>query len=278
MIRDPYTLFHAATQAIRDQSDTPAPEPATGTCSCCSRDLDSVEDPGVAYTFKDTQSPEDAISEPRCTTCHTLKLDAREVLGDERYARGNPNSPVPIRLGVLKGSGAVIGSDATIRFAMPPKNMEKYANGRFAQNGQLYNKRGPALLKQCVGEGLIDPAEGFLYISDFGRQPVGLMQTIRITTDLAEVWANSDSGPSLFDLAAHLEVLDWAHEHDYEKEVCKATFWRPIQNAARGRHDAQAVQKWVDKVPEARDLLARLPPDPAQRLTIHTTLSGLLRG
>lgn len=277
MTRNSYALFHAATRAVREQSDTPAPHDARGYCSCCGRDLAEVEEPGKAYAFTDSQSP-GAIAEPRCTTCHTLKLDAREVLGVERLARGRPDAPVPVRLGMLKGTGAVIGADAVLRFAMPPKNMTKYAKGAYGRAGQLYPMRGRVLLKHCLDEGLINPAEGFVYISDFGRQPAGLMRTLRLTTDLAEIWANSARGPTPFDLAAHLDVLDWARTHDRERDVCRAIFWRPIQDAARGRYNPKAVRQWVDKIENAHDLLERLPPDPAQRLDIHATLSGLLRG
>ena len=112
--RSPYTLFHAATHAIRGDNEAVAISPSSPACGYCQRAWDEVEDPGQAFTYQYHSS---VAVEYLCSTCYTPRISAPNALGIESY-RGKNRVPCPGKLGMLPGSGGIVTPEGTLHLAL----------------------------------------------------------------------------------------------------------------------------------------------------------------
>ncbi|MBO9471052.1 hypothetical protein J7355_13205 [Endozoicomonas sp. G2_2] len=271
---DAYSRFHAATTRLREVADLQSVTPETGACACCGRPWASVEDSALAIPYVYGSG---FAKQYLCTTCYSPKIGSFDELGIG--SRRGPNKiPVPVMLGMMTGCGAVITSSNQLFLAVNEGFRLRVEDGALAAKGRVYRTDPLSLLMALYSDGRLgDPKEGFVYISNFGRKSLVLMGALRMTTDLRELWDNSDTGASCTDLSALLDVARWARENDHVTQAQKSGFWQPITTAARGKLDQDALTRWLAKTPNARELVHRLPSDPHDRLGLHKKMEKILQ-
>jgi len=272
-----YQRFHQATAIIRQ--DAPAdrwgtPPPSSHGCSICGRPWDDVEDPGVAGAYQYSSS---FSREYECTSCHTVRIPARESLGIEMY-RGKAQAPSPGRLGMLPSCGAVITPDNQLHMAVNKGFFTKYQGGAIDRAGQLHQERPFTLLMQLIAEqSLSSVSEGAIFISEWGRKPDRLLGNLQLTRSLSELWCCSDAGAECIDLTALIETAKWLHGRELGTKATRPAFWAPIRQAAQGRAISQeAMKKWAKDIPQPQELLDTLPIDPHTRTRLPRFMADIM--
>lgn len=275
----PYTLFHAATSAIRDDNEAVMVSPSSPACGYCQRAWREVEDPEQAFTYQ--YAPYSAV-EYLCSTCYTPRISAPNALGIESY-RGKNRIPSSGKLGMLPGSGGIVTPNGTLHLALPKGYVEKYGAGIYGQRGQIH-EIGPGvrqldILLDLIQHGHIEVEQGFLYIDLWGRKPDTLMQGLSLTHSLSELWCNSEKGPFARDLLAHAAAARELCRQGIADPGAQPAFWAPIQQAAQGaplESLSASMTAWVKRVPEPQALLAALPINPHDRLELPTMMRHLV--
>lgn len=275
----PYTLFHAATRAVRDDNEAATVAPTSPACGYCQRRWEEVEDRGQAFAYR--YDPSVAV-ETLCSTCYTPRISAPNALGIESY-RGKNRAPSPGKLGMLPGCGGVVTHDGTLHLALPNGFVKKYAGGHYGQLGHIH-QIGPGvrpldILLDLIQGGQIDVERGFLYIDLWGRKPDTLMQGLCLTHSLSELWCNSEKGPNARDLLAHAATARELCRQGIADQGLKPPFWAPIRMASQGGASASLsidMMDWIQKVPDPEALLAALPVNPHDRLELPTMMHSLI--
>lgn len=271
-MKNAYQRLFEATETIRSEVQWSLETPTTGACACCGRAWDAVEqaDQAAAYQY----SPNMAV-EWYCTTCKTVREPSQRALGIERRA-GRSDNTVDARLGMLPGAGAVITAHSVLHLAVKPGHWDKFKGGTYAQTGQMHVCSPIQLLLTLERDARLgDPAKGIVYIEEFGRKADGLMADLRVTTSLAELWANTENGPSLIELTRLRTLYDRLAAQDSLDAALKPAFWQPIRRAAQGHLDRDALRAWADQRNDPQAILDALPRDPKMRLSLHSRLATL---
>lgn len=262
--------LHAATALVRQGQSLPIVEPDSACCSACARPWGDTPDgaQGIVYQFNTSQA-----KQYLCVSCYTLKLGNREVFGIERMA-GKSTTPVPAKMGMMTGCGAVVTADNVLHLAVNAGFMRKIEDGALARRGQVHEMPPLKLLLTLYEDGRLgEPSDGFVYVSNFGRKSLAVSASLALTTDLAELKQASDQGLSVVNLSGLLRVYDWLADHGLLDKATKPAFWRPIQQAARGRVDPDEIRKWLGRVPDGEQLLHVLPPDPYDRIGLDKMMT-----
>lgn len=275
--RSEYERFHRATGLIRSERMTreawaTPPETSSG-CSICGRAWNQVEDPTLCGTYQYNTS---MACEYECTTCHTVRMAAPTTLGIEQY-RGKDKVPSGGRLGMLPGCGGVITADDELYLALNKGFYDKFANGTLGQAGALGVTRSLDLFLDLLGQGRLgNLSDGVIFVQEWGRKPDVLMSNLMLTYSLSEVWACSEKGAECMDLLALIETARWLHDNDLGDKASRPAFWKPVREAAAGKHDSAALASWASKIPEPQALLDRLPVDPRSRMSLPATMAMLV--
>jgi len=136
-------------------------------CAVCDRPNADWADPASKVSF--TQY---GIHEDHCLSCHSLFQGSTELFGVERMAAGNP---VPMKLGMATGCGALVTSTkATLFLNGFIKKMSKAPAPPF----EMVEKSGLRAHQHLMAN---IPDEEFLYIGDFGRKKQGLVANLRLS-------------------------------------------------------------------------------------------------
>jgi len=270
-----YRRLFEATHELRVGANMPRQTPDTPCCACCARPWDEVEAPFQAVEYRYGKSGE---PEWVCMTCYTPRLPSERMLGLERYnTSGNTSTPIYGKLGMLVGSGGIITPRNELYLTLPPKLYAKYQSGEWGQQGQLSTDRPLVRLLDLLAEGVLSPvSQGFVYVENWGRKADVLMRRFLATTSLQEVWCNSEQGVTALDLLAMLATADVLREQGLASQAERTAFWKPVTDAALGKRDAVAFEKWLDKVPDPRALLSVLPLDPFDRLRLPVVLRDIM--
>lgn len=270
-----YRRLFEATHELRVGADMPRQTPDTPCCACCYRRWSEVEMPfqAVEYCYGKSGEPEWV-----CVTCYTPRLPSERMLGLERYNKtGNTTTPIYGKLGMLVGSGGFITPRNELYLTLPPKLHAKYLGGEWGQQGRLSTDRPLARLLDLLSSGALSPIEqGFVYVENWGRKVDVLMHRFQATTSLQEVWCNSEQGVTSLDLQAMLATAAALKAQGLDAQADRTTFWKPVTDAAQGRRDASAFEKWLNKVPDPRALLSALPADPFDRLLLPAVLREVM--
>lgn len=273
-----HQIFFDATTAIREDAEPKTVSPTGSGCACCGRGWAEVEAPDRAYPYSYDSS---TGTEEYCLTCATPRLSAPTVLGIESYRGGGKSGvkkPVGGKLGMLMGSGGVITANGELHLALPPGYIEKFKDGSLGRAGRLHQvpkSLDLLMLLHRNGE-LGDVSRGIVYVEHWGRKADVLMGSLRVTTDLRELWCNSDSGTFCRNLDCLLRVAEVIDRHGHRKAAKKPAFWRPIHSAASGKHDADALKRWADETAGAAEIIDALPVDPHDRQGLHLSMQKIL--
>lgn len=146
-----------------------AVEPATPDdhCGVCDRPNADWADPASKVSFTQYGQHED-----HCLSCHSLFQGSEELFGIERMASG---SPVPMKLGMATGCGALVTSTQTTLFLNGfIKKMSKAPAPPF-EMVEMSGLRAHQYLVANI------PEEEFLYIGDFGRKKKGLVANLHLS-------------------------------------------------------------------------------------------------
>lgn len=273
-----YERFYAATQAIRDHAaqEIEWQEPDTPVCGTCLRPWHQVEGQGhaVSYRYASNMAPK-----WQCATCATARIGSYQAFGIERRA-GASGATVPGKLNMMMGTSIIITANNILHFAPPAAFAERFKNGLYAQKGQMHSRQGqyPLLLllsKLWESGELGEPEKGFVCIGGFNRKIEPVMSGLRASTSLHEVWVFDHTGVQVVDFAGLIALRDRLRELGLVEKACRSSFWKPINDATRGRRDEAALRKWMDKTPGARELLGLLPQDPHARVSIHKQIKDM---
>lgn len=271
-----YERFHRATvqiRAERSEQGWSAPPARSRACSICGRPWDQVEDPTQCGVY---QYVDGLAREYECTTCHTVRVSAPDYLGIEMY-RGKNKVPSGARLGMLPGCGGVITANDELFLALNRGFHTKLVGHALGRTGAIHQTTGLALLLELLAtKRLGDIANGFVFVSVWGRKPDVLMGSLALTRSLSEVWCCSETGAECLDLDALIRTAKWLHGHGFASKATKPTFWKPVRLAAMGQHDAGALAKWAKGVPEPQELLNTLPIDPHTRIRLPSLMEDVM--
>lgn len=272
----PYTLLHAATHAIRADNDTAPVEPLTPACGCCQRAWEAVEDPGVAFPY---QYARGMATEFLCSACYTPRIGSKTGLGVEQ--RTGSTTPSGGKLGMLNNSGAIVTPDGVLHLVLTETLVRKFGGGHFGQQGQVHGPgvRPLHILLELIESSGFEPHRGFLFIERWGRKQDVLLRDLTLSYSLSEVWCNSDQGLVARDLRAHIDTAQELCRQGIADKGAKPAFWAPIRKAASSPSSdglADAMEKWLAKVPEPQALLATLPVNPHDRLELPSMMTTLV--
>jgi hypothetical protein len=137
-------------------------------CSVCGR-----SQPEWGYPTEKVVFTQYGVTEVHCVACHSLYEGSSELFGIERIARG---SPVPMKLGMAVGCGALVTPQGTTLYLNAfIKKMEKAAKPPFP----MVELTGKAAHLSIID----NPPEcdQFLYIGNFGRKKRDLVKNLRVS-------------------------------------------------------------------------------------------------
>lgn len=263
-----FERFHRATSQIRDEyaeDKWQVPPAHSQACAACGRPWKNVEDPNLCGVYQYSTS---MAREYECSTCHTARIASPEVLGIEMY-RGKNKVPSGGRLGMLPGCGGVITTHDELHLALNDGFYKKFVDGGMGRAGMLHVERPMALLLRMYAKGQLgNLADGIVFVDLWGRKPDVLMANLRLTRSLSEVWCCSEAGAECLDLASVIAAAKWLDGHGLGEKSTKPAFWKPVRDAALGKPDPKALQKWAAGIPDAQALVNLLPIDPHARLRL----------
>ena len=273
-----HELLHRATHHLRLENRASPVTPTSPGCAYCQRPWETVEDAGVAYGYQYTPQ---MATEFLCSSCYTPRIAAEQALGVERLA--GKGTPVFGKLGMLPGSGGIITPEGVLHLALPKGFITKYRDGHYGRQGQLHEigsgVRPLNILLSLMDTTPFNLGRGFLYIESWGRKPDVLLQELRLSYSLSELWCNSEKGVVVRDVKAHLATARELCRQGLEAQGIKPSFWASVRRAAQGHSLvslATSMDKWLSKVPEPQALLATLPVDPHERLELPSMMKALV--
>lgn len=228
-------------------------------CSVCERPSSDWKEPGNKVVFKNY-----GIIETHCVSCHSLFEGSIELFGVERLAKG---TPVPMKLGMATGCGALV----------TPNGTELFLNGFIKKMGAAKNPPFP--MRELSGikahQALIlnPPSDQqFLYIGNFGRKKRDLVANLTLSTPKRLVICE-DSGRSVVSIpvARDLIAASKASGMKAARKNAIKTLLRQYYTGRLSPHDAKLLAELKvisESEPELWQVLLRMPADPHERLNI----------
>lgn len=272
-----YSKLWGALRELRAHSCLEFEPPSGECCGFCGRSWHDVEDPGRAYPYRYGNTKSAPVLH-LCTTCATVaRQPLTAELGYERRA-GTSGSMVPAKLGMLSRCAGVVSADDVLYVGGAQGWWPKFAQGAWAKDGRFRVASPVQLLLDLHRSGQLGPIkDGIVFIEEFGRKTDVLMADLILTTDLREVWFNTDAGATRpVDLAALIHLAGVMKKAGHSKKSGSWAFWAPIINASRGRVDTSALARWLKASDPKSEIAEALPTDPHTRQRLPRILPSIM--
>jgi len=250
-------FYRYAGHVLRPYIDA---EPASeaDVCGVCNRPNTQWLDPSIKVSFIQY-----GLKEAHCLSCHSLFEGSFELFGVERVARGG--SPVPMKLGMASGCGALITSSETVLFLNGfIDKMEKAPTPPFEMRAMF----GLTAYKHIIRN--LPKDSEFLFIGNFGRKKQGLVSNLRLSTqERLSICEDSQRLDVPIKLIRQV-ISDGERLPEARKNKFKAIL-RGVYTGQIGLHD-EKLKKEIDSLradyPEALKAMKSLPADPHACLNI----------
>lgn len=227
-------------------------------CSVCQRQSTHWLNPDEKVAFNNYGNIED-----HCTACHSLYEGSIELFGVERVAGGS--TPVPMKLGMATGCGALITPEATTL----------YLNGFIKKMGvashppfPMVELSGNAAHKQIIENP--PTASEYLYIGNFGRKKAELVGNLELSSPETLVICE-ESGQTVIATKVTRQLIQ-ATEHmkpaqvNGIKRLLRQFFTGTIKPNDADFH--AEISRITEDTPALLDALNKMPADPHYRLDI----------
>lgn len=231
----------------------------TDTCAVCLRSADRWLVPTQKVCFNNYGTVED-----HCLSCHSLYEGSTELFGVERLAG---KTPVPMKLGMATGCGALI----------TPRETTLFLNGFIKKLGAA--ARPPFAMKELSGQkahrAIIQSPpsdEQFLYIGNFGRKKPELVASLELSDPerLVICEANGSLRVSISAAQALINADQETGITTSRKNEIKSVLRRYYTGLLKPKEDTllDALRQISVKEPAIWKALKNMPADPHDRLNL----------
>jgi len=200
--------------------------------------------------------------ESHCLACHSLYEGSEELFGIERLAKG---TPVPMKLGMATGCGALITPTKTVL----------YLNGFIKKMGAA--KKPPFEMLELSGRpahrSVIEnpPTEPeYLYIGNFGRKKAELVSNLALSSSSTLVICE-ESAQTIVPLASTRQLFEASDGLKPAQINSVKRVLRQLYTGATRPDDELLIGELTrigEDTPQILEALKKMPSDPHERLNI----------
>tara|TARA_B100000446_G_scaffold184352_1_gene206252 strand:+ start:108971 stop:109756 length:786 start_codon:yes stop_codon:yes gene_type:complete len=241
----------------------PVPATQDSCCSCCKR-------PSAQWVDSDLMIPasEYGRSTNHCMACHTLFHPSFERLGHEGMKGSKPTA---LKLGMLKGCGALITPNESILYA-PKKYFPKFTACKNSIFDAIIDQGGKAVVDDVLAKTCQADLTPFLFIHNFGVKKAELVANLQVSEGQAiavcsEEWT--------YELPYNFSELQ-AKFQELEKKQQKAWLDLFKRSSSRGLtpEEVTDLNQLTNSIDGFVPLLQTLTHDPHVRIKIAQLLGG----
>ena len=239
------------------------PSQSEKACTCCGRP--ASEYGGFAYSIVDHYG----VSQLHCPACQSFNVGDKDIMGIERFNRGNQEAPVSHKFGMMSGVGWVFCLETKQSHLLAPPGVAEKIPESTKKLLNLVEITQAGHLPFILELGWPYP---LLYISSFGKKTKDLINSLSISHSSSALVCCSDDGIDATNRVFHTIDIEIAVELSKRiAELSKADgtlFNNVITSLANGRmtpSDASAALKDNQTV---IDLIRLCTVDPHQRLAL----------
>ena len=251
----PIDFFYRQAGYVLRPYMTTVPADAKDRCAVCDRSTESWVSSAEKVIFNNYGQ-----QEVHCLACHSLYEGSIELFGIERMASG---TPVPMKLGMATGCGALVTPSGTRLFL---NGFIKKMSAAEKPPFPMVELSGRAAHKEVI---LNTPDVPYLYIGNFGRKKKDLVSNLALSTGETLAICEENSRSTLPLVQVRTMVKETEDLSQSQLNQIKSDL-RSLYTGIRSPQDAEMAARFqalAQERPALWTAITELPDDPHQCLT-----------